>query len=120
MPDLKQISLPYEVRECAERMVETFHFQESIDAVKFCVAYAIKNFPADITNVKMDENQPRGLDYSTSSFNEIELSAVIDALFPEEAEEKFRFIKKAAILGARKIKEKLDGDNRIDDICGLM
>ena len=118
MSDLKQISLPYEVRECAERMVETFHFSEIIDAVKFCIAYAIKNFQTDIKDVRVEENQPRGLDYSTSSFNDPEFSAIIDVLYPEE--EKYRLIKKAAILGARKIKVLLDDNNSIEDISDLM
>lgn len=118
MPDLKQISLPYEVRECAERMVETFHFSEIIDAVKFCIAYAIKNFQTDIKDVRVDETQPRGLDYSTSSFNDPEFSAIIDVLFPEE--EKYRFIKKAAILGARKIKVRMDNNSSLDEIDELM
>lgn len=49
MADLKQISFSSEIKQIAEEMIQRFGFSESLSAIKFGFAYAIKNHREEIS-----------------------------------------------------------------------
>lgn len=120
MADLKQISFSSEIKNIAEEMIQRFGFSESLSAIKFGFAYAIKNYAEEI----LEESErnvdyiSRGLDYSVSSFSDDEIIDIIEVLYPDK-NEPFRFLRNACILGLRKIKSKMD-DNPNLEITDLM
>lgn len=111
MADLKQISFSSEIKQIAEEMIQRFGFSESLSAIKFGFAYAIKNHREEISeeNDGSLEIQTRGLDYSVSSFSDDEITNIIEVLYPEVTEP-FRFFRTACVFGLRRIKSQMDAN----------
>lgn len=120
MADLKQISFSSEIKQIADEMIQRFGFSESLAAIKFGFAYAIKNYQREITEEteKNQELYSRGLDYSVSSFSDDEIINTIEVLYPEISEP-FRFLRTACVFGLRKIKTLMDSNPNIE-ITDLM
>lgn len=120
MADLRQLSFSSEIKQIAEEMMQRFGFSESLSAIKFGFAYAIKNHHEEISdeNDRNIEVQSRGLDYSVSSFSDDEITNIIEVLYPEITEP-FRFLRTVSIYGLRRIKSQMDSNPNLE-ITGLM
>ena len=93
---------------------------ESLSAIKFGFAYAIKNYREEISeeNDGNLEIQTRGLDYSVSSFSDDEITNIIEVLYPDITEP-FRFLRTACVFGLRRIKSQMDANQNLE-ITDLM
>ncbi len=120
MADLKQISFSSEIKNIADEMIQRFGFSESLSAIKFGFAYAIKNYPEDILEEieQNNDNISRGLDYSVSSFSDDEIINIIEVRYPDK-NEPFRFLRNTCLFGLRKIKSKMDANPNLN-ITDLM
>lgn len=120
MADLRQISFSIEIKNIADEMIQRFGFSESLAAIKFGFAYAIKNYPNEIPeeNDRNSDALSRGLDYSVASFSDKEITTIIEVLYPKK-EEPYRFLREASIFGLRKIKSLMDANPNLE-ITDLM
>ena len=108
MNDLTNFRLSKRAEEVAEQLKNTGKFGYAVDAAKFALAYAIKNYYEEFDPASYVVRDSLGTNYNVGSFdNDGTLLQSIKALYPG-VETPFIYVRALVVFGLEKIGEIID------------
>lgn len=119
--DLKNIRVSIEAERIADMMRTRFCFDSKTSAMRFAMAYALRDYQDNIDFEKLDSKYPSdgtNLNIGTVDTSDNIVQKIIKLLYPN-CETPYRYARVAIIFGLEKIAEKMK-DNPTFNIADIM